>query len=177
MIVTAVLNFPPLPCFLDLRARLLSFEAQISVPSQPTNAAFMAAQHRGSSSSSSVPRSSSQWNHGGSISCQWKHGGGGSSGQWNHGGGSSSSQWNHGGGNYRNHNRNKDRDNRSSAIQTAPDSGLLGPPPRTIAPQSSQQALVMDPNWYPDTGATHHMTRDSRPVHNRTPYADSDSIP
>jgi hypothetical protein len=39
--------------------------------------------------------------------------------------------------------------------------------PNTIIPFAGAH-LAADPNWYPDTGATHHMT--SMPVHNPQPY-------
>ena len=42
MLVTGILKFSPLPDFEDLRARLLTFENQISIPSQPTQTALLA---------------------------------------------------------------------------------------------------------------------------------------
>ncbi|KAI5318257.1 hypothetical protein L3X38_037965 [Prunus dulcis] len=39
-----------------------------------------------------------------------------------------------------------------------------------------QPAVAHDPNWYPDTGATHHMTCDPRPLQNSAPYAGPNSV-
>ena len=37
-------------------------------------------------------------------------------------------------------------------------------------------AIVYDPNWYPDLGATHHMTPDSSHLLDRTEYNGSDHV-
>ncbi|KAL6276397.1 hypothetical protein ACE6H2_020001 [Prunus campanulata] len=50
MIVTATLHFPPLPSFQDLRARLLSFEAQHSTASPTPPTALLAQQYAGTQS-------------------------------------------------------------------------------------------------------------------------------
>lgn len=51
MLVTAILNIPPLPSFLDLRARLLSFESQLTtrIPSSNSShpTAFVTTRGRG----------------------------------------------------------------------------------------------------------------------------------
>lgn len=44
MLVTALLNFPPLPAFADLRTHLLTFEAQNPHPSSAQTTTLMAAQ-------------------------------------------------------------------------------------------------------------------------------------
>ncbi|BFG20589.1 hypothetical protein CerSpe_068630 [Prunus speciosa] len=55
MLVTAILNFPPLPPFSDLRARLLSFESQqafstLTTSPAPSPTAFFSSHGRGLSS-------------------------------------------------------------------------------------------------------------------------------
>ena len=73
---------------------------------------------------------------------------------------------------------------RSSQQQQQNVSGLLTshawathPPsynsPNTAVPFAGAH-IAADPNWYPDTGATHHMT--SMPVHNPQPYSGSHNV-
>lgn len=60
MIVTAILKFPLLPAFQDLRAQLLSYESQIFVPSQITQTALMTTQYRSQSGFSNSNRNFGQ---------------------------------------------------------------------------------------------------------------------
>ena len=201
MIVTATLHFPPLPSFPDLRARLLSFEAQTITPTvaAPLQTAFIT-QQAPFPSGSQFPPPSRQGSHSG----------------------------NRGSNHYRNKNRGRYSNSRgilptpgtpasicqlcSSPAHVAPQcprwctrptanslhsafAGLQLTQPTgspTSQPSSAsppgflqrspqpyfgyQPASVQDPNWYPDTGATHHMTGDPRPLQNCAPYTGSDSV-
>ncbi|BBH02383.1 hypothetical protein Prudu_012923 [Prunus dulcis] len=153
MIVMAILNFPPLPSFLDLRTRLLAFEGQQALVAQmalvasllllllltstvaPATAPVLfsgpgqhfhhAPRHSLSSHGLLGPPLSHQ-----SIQC------------WN------CNQFGH--------------------VQAK------CPSPRPFA--SMHVASSSHPNWYLDSGATNHMTHDSQQLHSGTPYASSNQV-
>ena len=168
MIVMPILNFPPLPSFLDLRTRLLAFEgkqalaAQMALVASPATF-FVACFYRG-------PRHPC-------LGDQPSHPFGGPSqvclssglGQPSH------------------------RAPRLSLFSQ----DLLGPSPsrQSIQCWNCQQfghvrakcpypcafagmhvTSFSDPNWYLDSGATNHMTHDAQKFHSGTPYAASDQV-
>ncbi|XP_020416779.1 uncharacterized protein LOC109948391 [Prunus persica] len=168
MIVTAILNFPPLPSFSDLRTRLLAFEGQQALAAQmapvASPAAFVAARFpRGPRHPS--PRGHSSRPFGGPSSARLFSGLG----------------------------QPSPRAPRPSSFSQ----GHLGPPPsrQSIQCWNCQQlghvqakcpyprafagmhvASTSDPNWYLDSGATNHMTHDARTFPSGTPYAASDQV-
>ncbi|CAL9006283.1 unnamed protein product [Prunus brigantina] len=90
MIVTAILNFPPLPDFADLRARLLAFDAQAPRLSPAQNTALMATQ----SSPHTTGHTSFPSHRGGGSSSNRRSGRGGWRGRGRGGWRNSSSSWN-----------------------------------------------------------------------------------
>ncbi|CAL2247735.1 unnamed protein product [Prunus armeniaca] len=168
MIVTAILNFPPLPSFSDLRTRLLAFEGQHALAAQlapvASPVAFVVARaHHGPHHSR--PRDQPPRSFGGPSPVRHFSG----LGQPSH------------------------RASRPSSFSP----GLLGPPPSRQSIQcwncnqfshvqakcpsphpfaGMHVASSSDPNWYLDSGATNHMTHDAQQLHSRTSYAPSDQV-
>ncbi|CAB4278528.1 unnamed protein product [Prunus armeniaca] len=168
MIVTAILNFPPLPSFSDLRTRLLAFKGQQALAAQlapvASLAAFVAARaHHGPRHSR--PRDQPPRSFGGPSPIRHISG---------------PSQPSH-------------RASRPSSFSL----GLLGPPPSRQSIQcwncnqfghvqakcpstrpfaGMHVASSSDPNWYLDSDGTNHMTHDAQQLHSRTPCAPSDQV-
>ncbi|KAK0608432.1 hypothetical protein LWI29_030576 [Acer saccharum] len=131
MIVTAILNFPPLPRFKDLRARLLSFESQLQ-RTKPADSGSTIALVATQFSSPIV-----------NITQGPSYGRGQSRGNGHH----------NRRGNSRGHGRapwhsTPDYSDYCSESLTAPFAGM----------HVAQYPSPPDFTWYPDTGATHHMT-------------------
>ncbi|CAL9006700.1 unnamed protein product [Prunus brigantina] len=90
MLVTTILNFPPLPDFADLRARLLAFDAQASQISHDQNTALMATQ----SSLHTTGHTSFNSHRGGGSSSNRRGGRGHDRGDWRNFSPSWSNSWN-----------------------------------------------------------------------------------
>ncbi|KAM1076295.1 hypothetical protein ACFX19_024247 [Malus domestica] len=181
ILVLALTNFPPLPSFNDSRARLLVYESKHAM-TQATLAPSALYSARSSGGSPSQGRASLPSRHNGTSN--------GNRHPRNHGGGRFTV---HGGaGRYG-----------PRTAQHRP--GILGPRPTPRGPQcwacnqfghiaalcprvtrsdddisrafaGMHVASPSDPTWYPDTGATHHMTSDPQFLSSLTRYASNDKV-
>ena len=184
MLVLALTNFPPLPSFNDLRTRLLVFESKHAMKqvAASSHSAFYFARHTvGGSSNGRGGHSSSRPNGASGGNRFPRTPSGGRSNQ-------------HGG---------VGRYGQRGAVQQR--LGILGPAPvnrgpqcwacnqfghiAALCPQATRSnddisrafagmhlASPSDPTWYPDTGATHHMTSDARTMTSATRYGSHDKV-
>lgn len=208
MLVTAILNFPPLPNYFGLRARLLSFESQMNHSSVvPAPATALLANHaspppRGPSQFFNSPRSNYHayprsgrggcGGRGGRPRSPWHNGSSNNNDNWNHLGHWNNGSWNNSGsfnsfpcGNWNSNGAGVLGNIHSNwcltcstnhhAAATCPH--CFGGPDTFNAPFAGAQVLqYQDPNWYPDTSATHYMTGNVAAVQNSTPYNGNTSV-
>lgn len=175
LLVTVILNFPPLPSFTELHSRLLSFESQtcrVSTDSHTPITALFSSQTPHAPPYNHAFRSASRGSYRGNRNGRFNNRGSWSSrgrGSWN----SSPSPWTAPPG----------RGAYDCPLWAPSQAGLLGVSPpwcptcstnqhiiaacphRFASPDSfsspfasSQVVQYQYPNRYPDTGATHHMT-------------------
>ncbi|KAK0581443.1 hypothetical protein LWI29_013886 [Acer saccharum] len=198
MIVTAILNFPPLPRFEDLRARLLSYESQLqrSRPAESDTSTALLAAHS--------PSPAANLSHGSSYGRGQSRGG--RHGRRNNFRGRGRAYWNSnpdsfsfGSGRgtpwHQYHGQNGGRGllgahpSQAHSPQwcptcSTPQHSLSNCPHRFHGPESltapfagmhvAQYPPPPDLTWYPDTGATHHMTSTAPP--DSVPYSGNTSV-
>ncbi|KAL5723748.1 hypothetical protein ACHQM5_007105 [Ranunculus cassubicifolius] len=199
MLVTAIINFPPLPSFLDLRARISTFESMnVKSPTTDLNSANPTTAFMSSHNVHSSPN-----NRGNYI----LRGGRSVRGSRNYQYDYSSSNQNYNSaprGGYTRGYRGRGRGRGRHQFHQ----GILGPSPfhTNGATQNGRQsnntyqnssnrhqnnnyedevsstfaglqiAPPTDPNWYLDSGATNHMSGDARSFTNRSEYSGNDQV-
>ncbi|KAB2626042.1 hypothetical protein D8674_017702 [Pyrus ussuriensis x Pyrus communis] len=157
MLVLALTNFPPLPSFNDLCTRLLVFESKHAMKqvAASSHSAFYSARHTvGGSSNGRGGHSSSRPNGASGGNRFPRTPSGGRSNQ--HGGCWACNQFGHIAALCPQATRSNDDISRAFAGMH-----LTSP---------------SDPIWYPDTGATHHMTSDARTMTSATGYGSHDKV-